>query len=183
MIKLSPLSFLCGLLTFHNSPFNETDKVNDKDSKTLGTRALDWHIATSILSHVSCDVIQILDCCYCDGTKESGIETLAATMESAGNKETDTSFLKAFITTLEKLFTSPFTIADVYERMLQDRMELQLKHVPFYKNDRKDPIIFGTPKSEGRNAVSEPKPDDVRVLVTIHVDENLSESDVEELKS
>ncbi|KAH7558185.1 hypothetical protein BM1_05457 [Bipolaris maydis] len=67
--------------------------------------------------------------------------------------------------------------------MPQDRMELQLKRVPFYKiNSRKDSIIYGNPKSEGRNAVSEPKPDDLRVLVTTHVDANLSESNVEELK-
>ncbi|EUC49742.1 hypothetical protein COCMIDRAFT_22719 [Bipolaris oryzae ATCC 44560] len=99
------------------SSFNETENVNDKDSKALGTRALDWHITTNILSHVSCDVIQILDCCYCRGTSESGIETLVATMESADNKETDTSFLNALITTLRKLSASPFTIADFYERM------------------------------------------------------------------
>ncbi|XP_014561685.1 hypothetical protein COCVIDRAFT_22371 [Bipolaris victoriae FI3] len=148
------------------SPFIDTESVNGKDPKTLGTRALDWHFGTSILSHASCDKHWRL--------RWNPLVTRKPTHP----------FLKALITTLKKLSTSPFTMADVYVRMQQDRRELQLKHVPFdKKNDEKDPVMFGNSKSKGGNAGSESRPDDLQVLVTTHVDENLSESEVEELKN
>jgi hypothetical protein len=110
-------------------------------------------------------------------------ELLAAATETASG-DFETCFTKGLITTLQNMAsTSLFTIHDLFQRMRNDREKLKLLAIPYHQA-RKDhhSIVLRNPAFKGKAVVPKSKPNDRRILLTAHVDQDFDKDSVERLK-
>ncbi|EUC44637.1 hypothetical protein COCMIDRAFT_97663 [Bipolaris oryzae ATCC 44560] len=141
------------------------------------TRGFDWKTATFALSEEDCEILHIMDCCYAEDM-EADAEVLAAateTISADGNK----CFVKALITALRDFAPEPFSIYSLHQALVLNRTDLNLECIPFYqKRENRSSIVLGGWTGQ----VPAHKPDSPRILLTVHIEEDLNMRDIEDWK-
>src|SRR5438046_1800245 len=97
---------------------------------------VNWYNFQPMLKRTLCDVLILLDCCYaaCAARGETnGINELIAACgrEVEAEGVTDRSFTRNLMRKLRSFGSEPFTVSQLYERLLKDRKP-RLVNTPFY---------------------------------------------------
>jgi hypothetical protein len=129
-------------------------------------------------------VLHILDCCYFTEGYDGSAEVLAEN-STAGESSSSlsTCFTSALIKELRRISSHATTVAELHGRLMRGQSMHNLESRPFYApRIRKQSITLR--RMGGRSTTQLPAiaPDDPRMLITAHVDQNISPNDVNNLK-
>src|SRR5450432_1229848 len=109
----------------------------------MGSPTLNWSELQPMLKRASCDVLIVLDCCFAGSAGRDSVkgtkELLAACgMEVIAEDVTQYSFTRNLIDKLRSFDTRPFTVSELYERLIKARRRLRNtpQYVPLTGRDR-----------------------------------------------
>src|SRR4051794_24755505 len=114
---------------------------NDSKSPTV-----DWYSLQPMLMRSPCDVLLLLDCCYAAcavrGESSGTNELLAACgREIEAEGVSDRSFTRNLMFILSTFRSKPFTVSELYERLIRDKKRLVNTPVYFPLSGRKEGSI------------------------------------------
>lgn len=109
--------------------------LTSKSNRQKNSPTLNWSELQPMLKRASCDVFIVLDCCFAgsagrdnvDGTKEL---LAACGMEVIAEDVSEYSFTRNLIDKLRSFGTRPFTVSELYERLMKAKR--RLKNTPQY---------------------------------------------------
>jgi hypothetical protein len=138
----------------------------------------------NLLQYHHADVLHILDCCYSAEGYDGSAEVLAATsMTEKVSSSPSTCFTSALIKELRRVSCHATTIAELHGRLMRGRSMHNLEYGPFYAQRNGRPSIalrrMGTTSNTQLPVIA---PDDPRMVITAHVEQNISPNDVMNLK-
>src|SRR5436305_2921971 len=107
---------------------------------------LDWYSMQPMLKRDDCDVLFLLDCCYAAnaarGESEGTNELLAACgREIEAEGVSDRSFTRNLMRKLRTFGSQPFTVIQLYDRLMKDRKRLLNTPVYYPLSSRNKPSI------------------------------------------
>jgi hypothetical protein len=139
----------------------------------------------NLLQYHDADVLHILDCCYSAEGYDGSAEVLAATsMTEKASSSQSTCFTRALIRELRYVSSSrATTIAELYGCLMRNRIMHKLEYAPFYaQRTGKQSITLR--RMGGASTTQSPviAANDPRMIITAHVEQNISPNDVKNLK-
>jgi hypothetical protein len=155
----------------------------DKHQK-ICTKKLSWNFVNALLANRDADVLQILDCCHSAEAYDGKTEFLAATsLTESAAVSSSTCFTSALIKELRRVSSHATTVAELHGRLMRGRSMHKLEYGPFYAQRNGKPSIalrrMGTTSTTQLPVIA---PDDPRMVITAHVEQNISPNDVTNLK-
>lgn len=112
--------------------------VNKPRSPTLN-----WGSLMPMVKRAACDVFLLLDCCYAGSAARGDINGTNELIAACGREVmavgvTDRSFTQNLMRKLRSFQGQPFTVSQLYERLLKDRKRLvtTLQYAPLSSRDR-----------------------------------------------
>jgi hypothetical protein len=93
------------------------------------TPVLNWYSLQPMLKRAACDVLITLDCCFAASAARGDVNGINELLAACGREVeavgvSDRSFTRNLIRKLRSFGTQPFTVSQLYERLLKDRKRL-----------------------------------------------------------
>jgi hypothetical protein len=111
---------------------------------------LDWHSIQPMLKRAPCDVLILLDCCFAACAARGDIKGTNELLAACGREVeaegvSDRSFTKNLMRKLRSFGSQPFTVSQLYERLIKDRKRLVNTPVYYPMTGRNKPSISIAP--------------------------------------